>query len=130
MTREDALRLIAVAPDDPPPRLSGLRVAIEAALLIFGLGDPPPDRQPDPAATANPDLGSGQELLSPKQKCWLRGLDWNDCWTLMSASEIGDPDVSQLQQLGLISIRHTLNGKEWIILDAGRVSLTEESADD
>ena len=62
--------------------------------------------------------------LSPKQKCWLRGLAWNDCWTTMSASEIGDPDVSTLQSLNLVSVRHTtFAGKEWMITQLGREAL-------
>ena len=59
--------------------------------------------------------------LSAIQRTWLRGLSWNNCWTPMSATELGDPAVSELQSRGLVKIRTTtFGGREWRILDPGR----------
>lgn len=57
--------------------------------------------------------------LSEKQLTWLRGLHFANGFVLMSASEMGDPEVSELQSRGLVSISGLLDGKNWRILPAG-----------
>lgn len=63
--------------------------------------------------------------LSEVQVRWLRGLSFNgDAWTPMSATELGNPEVSELQSLALVKIRHpTFAGKEWRITKAGEEQL-------
>lgn len=65
--------------------------------------------------------------LSDKQKNWLRGLKFAERMIPMCATELGDPEVSELQSLDLIRITNTLEGKHWHITKAGHAALTENS---
>ena len=63
--------------------------------------------------------------LSEMQKTWLRGLAVEERMLPMSASELGNPEVSTLQSLGLVRIFGTLEGRHWDITDAGKKALAE-----
>lgn len=66
--------------------------------------------------------------LSEMQLTWLRGLSIDGQFITMSASELGNPEVSLLQSRGLIAVRSTtFAGREWTITDAGRDAMTAAS---
>ena len=57
--------------------------------------------------------------LTEKQMRWLRGLKLAEGLICMSASELGDPEVSELQSLGFVKISRCLDGYNWRISAAG-----------
>lgn len=62
--------------------------------------------------------------LTEKQKTWLRGLQCSGhSWVPMSATEMGDPEVSELQSNRLVRIMDFLDGKKWQIVEAGEAAL-------
>lgn len=62
--------------------------------------------------------------LTDKQRMWLQGLQCSGhSWVLMSATEMGDPEVSDLQTGGLVRIMDFLDGKKWQIVEAGKAAL-------
>lgn len=62
--------------------------------------------------------------ISERQTTWLRGLRLARGWTVMCAYELGHPDVSELQSLGLVHVRHTdFAGVEWVITPKGKAFL-------
>lgn len=66
------------------------------------------------------------DKLSNTQMLWLRGLALSRTWTSMSASELGNPEVSELQSLELVKIRFTDHtAYEWVILPEGLTKLEE-----
>jgi hypothetical protein len=57
--------------------------------------------------------------LTETQMRWLRGLKLADGYIPMSASELGNPEVSELQSLGLVQISRLGGGHNWRITRAG-----------
>jgi hypothetical protein len=53
--------------------------------------------------------------LTKRQMLWLRGLKLAGDFVRMSASELGDPEVSELQSLGLVHISCLGGGYNWRI---------------
>jgi len=58
--------------------------------------------------------------LTKRQMIWLRGLEVANGMIPMSATELGDPEVAELQSLDLVRITGTLEGKHWWITPAGK----------
>lgn len=65
--------------------------------------------------------------LTKRQLIWLRGLQIADGMIPMSASELGDPEVSEIQSLGLVRILNTLENKHWRLTEAGEAALNQQS---
>ena len=61
--------------------------------------------------------------LTEKQMRWLHGLKLAGSFIPMSASELGDPEVSELQSLGLVQISNLLDGYNWRISLDGAAKL-------
>ena len=55
------------------------------------------------------------DTLTKRQMTWLRGLKLAGSFICMSATELGDPEVSELQSLGLVQISKCLDGYNWRI---------------
>lgn len=69
--------------------------------------------------------------LSDIQLIWLRGLATEKGYVPMSASELGNPEVSELQSRDLVKIQWpTFASREWRITDEGRsvVAATERQS--
>lgn len=66
-------------------------------------------------------------MLTEIQRTWLRGLSTCDRHIPMSATEMGNPEVSELQSRGLVHIRYTNSWREWIITDEGKAALIDPS---
>jgi len=63
--------------------------------------------------------------LTEKQMGWLRGLNLAGGFVLMSASELGDPEVSTLQSLDLVQVSKCLDGYNWRISSGGEAKLKD-----
>lgn len=67
-------------------------------------------------------------MLTEAQLTWLRGLSTCNRHIPMSASEMGNPEVSELQSRGLVHIRYNNAGREWMIMDEGKAALSDPGA--
>jgi len=66
------------------------------------------------------------KTLTDTQLLWLRGLASDKGYIPMSASELGNPEVSELQSRELVKIRWPDFGpREWRITDDGRAAIIE-----
>jgi len=84
-----------------------------------------------PATTGDQraELVACPKELSANQLMWLRGLEFGGGrYILMSASELGNIEVSELQSLGLVLVADLMDGKNWRITSDGSAALSRATS--